>query len=65
MEITTSARALAAAIPVPVPIAVLVARLSPDADQRGDAYRVLVRACSTVEKVFPVGHSSDNRHVSD
>ncbi|MET8409861.1 hypothetical protein ABZV34_17475 [Streptomyces sp. NPDC005195] len=52
MEITTSAMALTAAILLPALIAVLVACLSPNADQRGDAYRVLARMCSMVEKVF-------------
>ncbi|MEU8944960.1 hypothetical protein [Streptomyces sp. NPDC048489] len=52
MEITPYAMVLAAAILLPVLIAVLVACLSPNADQRGDAYRVLARICSTVEKLF-------------
>jgi len=52
VEITTYAVAVVAAILLPVLIAVLVACLSPNADQRGDAYRVLSRICSTVEKVF-------------
>ncbi|MET7784304.1 hypothetical protein ABZT28_53195, partial [Streptomyces sp. NPDC005388] len=55
VEITTYAVAVVAAILLPVLIAVLVACLSPNADQRGDAYRVLARICSTVEKVFRRG----------
>ncbi|MBM4795433.1 hypothetical protein HXP44_26070 [Streptomyces sioyaensis] len=41
-----------AAILLPLLTAVLVACLSTNAHQRADAYRVLARMCSTVEKVF-------------
>ncbi|WP_154073995.1 hypothetical protein [Streptomyces sp. TM32] len=49
---TTYTVAVVAAVLLPVFTAVLVACLSTNPRQRADAYRVLARMCSTVEKIF-------------